>query len=76
MNYTDAELDTIATVRDMRRVGGCVDGQMRWFKQHGMDWREIVRDGVRLRDIHDKNDGEGNQIVARVIAKIREGSHG
>lgn len=76
MTYTDLELDTIVTARDIREVGGCVSGQIEWFGRFGMCWRTIMRQGVRLRDIHDKGDGDGDQVVERVVKKIREGSHG
>lgn len=76
MTYTDSELDTVVTVRDIRRVGGCVEGQIRWFKQFGMDWKSIVRNGVALRHIHEKRDGEGNFVVSRIVEKMRGGSDG
>lgn len=76
MTPTDLELDTIVTARDIREVGGCVSGQIEWFGRFGMCWRTIFREGVRLRDIHDKADGDGNQVVERIVTRMREGSHG
>lgn len=76
MTYSDLELDTVVTARQIREVGGCVGGQIEWFGRFDMCWRTIVREGVRLRDIHAKNDGDGNQVVERIVTKMREGSHG
>lgn len=76
MTFSDLELDTIVTARDIREVGGCVPGQIEWFGRFGMCWKTIVREGVRLRDIYDKDDGDGQQVVERIVKKIREGSRG
>ena len=72
IEYTQAELDTVVSVRDMRRVGACVrEGQMKWFRDRGFDWHRIVKHGVTLGEIAAHNDGHGLAVVDRIVIQMR-----
>ena len=76
MTYTDQELDTIVTVRQIRQAGACVEGQVGWYRDRGISWRHVVKNGISIRDILAQDDGDGNQVVERIVAKMREDSGG
>lgn len=35
----------IVTMKDWRKVGGCRDAKF-WCTEHGIDWRDFVRNGI------------------------------
>jgi hypothetical protein len=63
--------DRIITMDEIRRAGFCASGSRRWFEQHGMDFRKIVREGITVRDLLATKDGNAQHVVDFV-----RGQHG
>ncbi len=76
MDLTKEELGTVITVRQMREVGACARGQVRWFQLKGLDHHDILKNGVTLQTLVDHLDGEVKQVIERVVANMREQDNG
>jgi len=62
----------IVKLEDGLALGFCTRGQMRFFRQHGLDFADFSRNGIpveRLAGIDDAN-------MAKVVAKVQEREEG
>lgn len=75
-DLTEEELDSFITVREIRQTGACVQGQKRWFTAHGFDFKDVMKNGARIRDIMEKADGESDFPITRIIEKRRAEADG
>lgn len=66
---------TKACIRDFRKAGICPDAKY-WFKDHGLDWRSFVLNGIDIEDL--KATGDHVDLWERVekIAEEREKRNG
>lgn len=55
--------DFIVTMNDVVNAGYCVKGARRWFKDHGFDDRDVIRNGASAQAMLDTNDGLGIDVV-------------
>lgn len=60
------------TIDDCRRAGHCVVGVKQWVKDMGIDFRELMKNGIPIEIVEQKNDGYGNQVVAATKARIKK----
>lgn len=51
------------TITDIRAAGHCVRGFTDWCDTHGLDWREILRDGIDEQVFLDTGDAMAQQVV-------------
>ena len=50
-------------LRHLRLVGYCVPSSRAWAKQHGVDWREFVRDGLDATVLESSGDALAMKLV-------------
>lgn len=72
MSPEDVPEDLVLTVNDIRKAGFCVQGQRRWFQSYGMDFREIMENGVLARTVLETGDAYAIRAVAKVM-EVRDG---
>lgn len=58
---TDDEL--IITMKDVRRLSYCSSGARAWFKRHGLDWADFLRNGIPASKMLATNDALGKGLV-------------
>lgn len=57
------------TVRDIRRLGWCMSGARAWFLQHGLDWRDFVRNGIAEEELLKV----GDHYAVTIVEEVRRG---
>jgi hypothetical protein len=61
------------TIEDVRAAGYCVSGARTWFRQHGLSFRDFMREGVPISTL----EATGDAIALRMCEVKRGGpSHG
>lgn len=60
----------IITMRDIRAAKMCSRGTRDFFKKHGMDWDEFLKEGLPEEDFINTNDAMALQVVE--VARGRE----
>ena len=58
--------ERIVTVADCRRMGYCVSGQRDWCIAHGLDFRDVVRNGLTVGYFRSVRDAVAEDIVSRI----------
>lgn len=56
--------ERVIRIEDVRRAGHCPSGARTWFKLHGIDFRDFVKNGVRADVLLATNDAQARQVVA------------
>jgi hypothetical protein len=69
----DSDDDVILTINDARRANLCLSGLRRWFSDHGLDFRTVIRDGISVRVLRETGD---DAIIARIVALKKEADDG
>lgn len=59
--------DPIVTVNDMRKVGFCVSGIRRWFDARGLDFKDMVKNGIPASTLTATNDALAKKVVDSVM---------
>lgn len=65
------DFDPIITITDVRQAGVCVPGARKWAEDHGIDFREFVKSGLRASVL--RSHGEDAFLDRMVEAKRKEG---
>jgi hypothetical protein len=61
-------------VRDLRTARLCFKGARPWFRQHGIDWQDFLRDGVDAAVLAATGDALAFRVIAAAEARAqREG---
>ena len=62
------------TMTDVRNAGHCAKGARSWFREHGLDFRAFLREGIDA----DTFVAKGDALAARVVEmkQKREGDNG
>ena len=55
--------DNRITIKDIRLAGHCVKGAKRWFADHGLDFRDFLKNGIDEETFLNTNDGHARQVV-------------
>jgi hypothetical protein len=68
------DYNPIIRIDDIRLAGYCASGARRWFEQHGLDFRDFLKNGIRA----DAFTAAGDHLAALVVERkrAREGSDG
>lgn len=66
---------TTVRIADFRSAGICPDAKF-WFKDHGLNWKDFVRNGIDIEDL--KATGDHLDLWGRVekFAEAREKQNG
>lgn len=51
------------TMTDVRLAGHCAKGARSWFKDHGLDFRAFLRDGIEADELIAKGDALAQRVV-------------
>lgn len=65
--------DLIITMTDIKNVGYCASGTRRWFTAHGLDFRDMVKNGIQARTLFGTNDAYGIRVVESKMTSIANG---
>lgn len=65
--------DRIITINDMRKVGFCVSGVRRWFDAHGLDFRDLLANGIPASKLLATEDGLAQKVVDSVMKEPGDG---
>lgn len=60
--------DLIIRIDDIRLAGYCVSGARGWFKDHGLDFRDFIRNGIPASEFIAK----GDQLAVTVVERKKE----
>jgi hypothetical protein len=64
----DIPADLIITVRDISRAGFCIArGAKPWFRDHDLDFREFLKNGILATELAATGDAIALQVVSRTI---------
>jgi hypothetical protein len=61
--------DPVITITDIRAAGHCARGARRWFEEHGIDFRRVVREGIPASELLATGDAIGIQVVERTLER-------
>lgn len=59
----------IITMRDVRAAKMCSRGARKFFKRHGLDWDEFLRNGLPEQVIAATNDAMAKEVIE--VAHVR-----
>ena len=59
--------------KHLRMAGYCMSGSRHWFKHHGFDWGEFVRDGIPAEALLDTGDALAVNVVEQAKKEQRNG---
>lgn len=57
------------TIDDIRQAGHCVRGTRDWFDQHGLDFKDMLKNGIEESEFLDTGDALAQQVVERKRAR-------
>jgi len=58
------------TMNDVSKAGHCAKGARAWFRRHGLDFRDFLKNGISAQDFIDKGDALSAQVVERTIMRM------
>lgn len=61
--------DVIITMDDIIKAGHCASGARRYFRAHGMDFNDFMRNGISATEFMEKGDALAVRVVARKLAR-------
>lgn len=64
--------DVHITITDVRRVY-CVNGARKWARQHDLDFKDFIRNGIAASEVFGRGD---DALVRRVIEAKKEAENG
>lgn len=65
-----AEHDEIVTIEDARKAGYCVKGIRDWAKLRGIDFRSLVKHGMKASEL-EKTDEIGRSVVEAKRKRVK-----
>lgn len=57
-------------LRDCTANGNCAKGVRLWFRGHGLDYQDFVKNGIDIEPIEALNDHFGNAVAKRARERI------
>ncbi len=74
-DFTEEELDLIVTIADARKHGycakGCRDNITQYSEQLGVNFKDVVRDGIAVRQLQSINNVFFNRVIDSVVKRHR-----
>lgn len=62
----------IITIDDIRQAGICVAGARPWFRQHGLDFADMLKNGIEAERLL----ATGDAMAIRVVEMKQERQNG
>jgi hypothetical protein len=62
----------IITITDVRRIGYCAYGARRWFRAHGLNFREFIEHGIPAERLLATGDALAQRVVDEKLRRQRE----
>lgn len=62
----------ILRTEDCLEVGFCVRGQMRFCRQHNIDFRQFKTDGIRIEDMAGIEDANLKRAIDKALVRQKE----
>lgn len=59
--------DRKITMTDIRKAGHCVRGARQWFEGHGIDVKDVVKNGITVERLRALDDGLAEQVIQRTF---------
>lgn len=56
----------IIRISDGRAIGYCAAGQRHWFKKHGLDFKDFLRNGIDAEIVREIGDKVGLDLIAHM----------
>ncbi len=47
---------TVATLKDMKRLGYCMRGARKFFQNHNIDWGRVRKEGISTEELRSTGD--------------------
>lgn len=69
---TEAPDDPIVTITDIRKAGHCAAGARDWFREHDLDFRDFLTNGLPASTLL----ATGDALAQQVVDRKREREHG
>lgn len=57
------------SIDDVRLAGHCVGGARDWFKRHGLNFRDFLKNGLDAETALSVGDGMAEQVVQRKMER-------
>lgn len=64
---------TVVTIHDCRKLGFCMRSVRPWFANHGLDFREFVRNGIDSSEIEHIDDAMMRRAIAEAERREADG---
>jgi hypothetical protein len=65
----DAAPDILITITDVTLAGHCPSGARRWFDDHGLNFRNFLKNGIPAADLLATGDALADQVVSRRLQR-------
>jgi len=65
----DVPAGLIITISDIRRAGYCTRGAKGWFEGYGLDFRDIIKNGITAEDLLATGDAHAERVVSARVAR-------
>lgn len=65
------EDEIVLTAADLKSYGYCVSGQRGWFQAHGIDFKNFVRNGMKIGEAKLIDDAAMQESVRRKLDQER-----
>lgn len=62
------------SIREIRETGHCVRGIRDWLTTRGFDFKDVVKNGISIKDIERQDDEIGRQVIAKALENRRKDS--
>lgn len=71
MMIDDIPEDLMLSMSDIRAAGYCASGTRRWFEARGLDFRDMLKNGITARDLFATNDACAERVVTLKMERIQ-----
>jgi len=65
--------DLRVTIADVRKLGYCVSGQRRFAEQHGIDFKDFIRNGIPASTLLATDDDMARRAVMEARRRTQDG---
>lgn len=66
-------MDGRITMNDVIKAGHCARGARRWFENHGMDFRDFLKNGIDEKQFVEQGDHLARDVVDKTKARKTDG---
>lgn len=55
------------SIQEIRETGHCVRGIRDWVKSHGFDFKDVVKNGIKISDLEKTEDELARQVLTKAL---------